>query len=133
MEYAAIAGFFVLRYLNEGMANIYPVMFIGFMGLGVNIFANYILIFGHFGAPALGGVGAGGATTITFWFMFTTLFVYILSCKKFAHIELIKSDLRPNFEELKILTKLGVPIGITFFIEGSVFSIIALFLASLVL
>jgi len=126
----AIAGFFVLRFLNEGMANIYPVMFIGFMGLGVNILANYILIFGHFGAPVLGGVGAGWATTITFWFMLISLFIYILNSQKFIHIELFKADVKPHIEELRALVKLGVPIGITFFVEGSVFSIIALFLAS---
>ena len=127
----AIAGFFVLRYLNEGMANIYPIMLIGFMGLGLNILVNYILIFGHFGAPALGGVGAGWATTITFWFMLTTLFFYIISSQKFVHIKLLQAEFKPHIAELKTLMQLGVPIGIMFFVEGSVFSIIALFLASL--
>lgn len=127
----AIVGFFILRYLNEGMANIIPVMLTGFLGLLVNIIANYILIFGHFGAPALGGVGAGWATTITHWVMLLCLFFYLFKSNKFTHIKLFQSDLKPHFDELKALLKLGIPIGISFFVEGSIFSIIALFLASL--
>jgi len=127
----AIVGFFILRYLNEGMTNIVPIMLIGFLGLGINIISNYILIFGHFGAPALGGEGAGWATTITHWFMLSCVFIYILKSKKFVPIKLIQADLSPHIDELWTLIKLGVPIGIAFFVEGSIFSIIALFLASM--
>ena len=127
----AIVGFFILRYLNEGMANIIPVMLTGFLGLLVNVIANYVLIFGHFGAPALGGIGAGWATTITHWVMLICLLIYLYNSKKFALIKLFKLDFTPHFEELKRLLKLGLPIGISFFVEGSIFSIIALFLASM--
>ncbi len=127
----AIAGFFILRYLNEGMANIIPVMLTGIMGLLVNIICNYILIFGHFGAPELGGVGAGWATTITHWVMFFSLLLYIKNSSKFSPVQLFKQDFKPHPEELIRLIKLGLPIGIAFFVEGSVFSIIALFLASM--
>lgn len=127
----AIAGFFILRYLNEGMANILPVMFAGFLGLLVNIISNYLLIFGHFGAPQLGGIGAGWATTISHWVMLISLLFYLLKSKKFTAVKLFQADLKPHIEELKTLLKLGVPIGISFFVEGSSFSIIALFLASM--
>ncbi|MCW8929486.1 MAG: MATE family efflux transporter [Gammaproteobacteria bacterium] len=125
----AIIGFFILRYLNEGMANIMPIMITGFLGLLVNIVSNYILIFGHFGFPALGGVGAGWATTITHWVMFVCLLIYHLKSQKFLAIKLFIPDLSPHFHELITLLKLGIPIGISFFVEGSIFSIIALFLA----
>ncbi len=127
----AIVGFFILRYLNEGMANILPVMLVGFLGLLVNVVSNFILIFGHFGAPALGGVGAGWATTITHWIMLFCLLIYLFNSKKFAHIKLFEMDMMPHINELKTILALGIPIGITFFVEGSIFSIIALFLASL--
>jgi len=42
-----ISCFFILRFLNEGMANAVPVMVIGLIGLLSNIFFNYLLIFGH--------------------------------------------------------------------------------------
>lgn len=127
----AIIGFLLLRYLSEGMAQIVPVMLTGLLGLVVNIISNYILIFGHFGAPRLGGVGAGWATTITHWIMLLVLFIYIIRSPKFHAIQLFKNDLTPHFQEIWNLIKLGIPIGISFFVEGSIFSIIALFLASM--
>lgn len=126
----AITGFFILRYMNEGMANIIPIMLTGIIGLVVNIISNYILIFGHFGAPQLGGIGAGWATAITQWVMLLCLLCYVLFSKKFISVRLFKGSLRPHFSELSKLLKLGIPIGIAFFVEGSIFSIIALFLAS---
>ena len=126
----AIAGFYILRYLNEGMANIIPIMLTGIVGLMVNIISNYILIFGHFGAPRLGGIGAGWATTITLWIMLLCLSLYVINSKKFLPVKLFQAGIMPHLNELTTLLKLGIPIGITFFVEGSVFSIIALFLAS---
>ncbi|RKZ91184.1 MAG: MATE family efflux transporter, partial [Gammaproteobacteria bacterium] len=82
----AIAGFYILRYLNEGMANIVPIMLTGIVGLMVNVISNYILIFGHFGAPELGGIGAGWATTITHWVMLLCLLLYVSNSKKFIVI-----------------------------------------------
>lgn len=127
----AIAGFLILRYLNEGTGNILPVMFTGILGLGINIMSNYILIFGHFGAPVLGGIGAGWATTITHWFMLLILLIYVYRSKKHKHLSLFSGDIFPHLAELKILTRLGLPIGIALFVEGSIFSVIALLIASL--
>jgi MATE family multidrug resistance protein len=127
----AIAGFLILRYLNEGMGNIVPVMITGVLGLGINIISNYILIFGHFGAPALGGIGAGWATTITHWCMLLVLLIYVYKSKKHQHLKLFSGDIFPHLAELSKLIKLGLPIGIALFVEGSIFSVIALLIASL--
>ncbi len=40
-------------------------MFAGILAVGVNLVGNYVLIFGHFGAPELGVVGAAVATVIS--------------------------------------------------------------------
>ena len=40
-------------------------MLAGIVAMFVNLIGNYILIFGHFGAPALGVVGAAAATVIS--------------------------------------------------------------------
>lgn len=42
-----------------------PPMLAGLAAVGVNLIGNYILIFGHFGAPKLGVVGAAIATVIS--------------------------------------------------------------------
>jgi MATE family multidrug resistance protein len=127
----AIVGFFILRYLNEGLANILPIMLVGLLGLLVNILCNYVLIFGHFGAPALGGVGAGWATSITHWFMMLALMVYCYKSSLIKKLHIVQARFRMDFKTIVKQLKLGLPIGIAFFVEGSIFSIIALFLASM--
>ena len=47
-----------LRETDNGV----PPMVAGLVAVGVNLFLNYVLIFGHFGAPRLGVVGAAAAT-----------------------------------------------------------------------
>ena len=37
------------------------------MALPVNVLLNWVFMFGHWGAPALGAVGAGVASAITMW------------------------------------------------------------------
>ncbi|MFP3359888.1 polysaccharide biosynthesis C-terminal domain-containing protein, partial [Planococcus sp. SIMBA_143] len=46
--------------------------------LPLNIFFNYTLIFGNFGFPELGGIGAGYATAITYWLMFLLISLMVL-------------------------------------------------------
>src|SRR5699024_487170 len=51
-------------------------MFIILISLPVNIVLNYIFIFGKFGVPAFGGIGAGIATTLTYYIVcFISLYV----------------------------------------------------------
>lgn len=50
--------------LRETGETIVP-MQAGLLAVAVNLAGNYILIFGHFGAPALGVAGAAAATTIS--------------------------------------------------------------------
>ena len=47
------------------------------MTLPVNVIFNYVFIFGKFGAPELGGVGAGVASALTYWFSFFVLILTI--------------------------------------------------------
>ncbi|MBF0265437.1 MAG: MATE family efflux transporter [Gammaproteobacteria bacterium] len=126
-----VSLFFILRCLNEGLANAVPVMIVGLIGLLINIFFNYLLIFGNWGFPALGGAGAGWATSISHWLMAIMLLVYIINAKLFNNIRIFKFDFRIDLNEIMSLFKLGLPIGIAYFVEGSIFSVIALFIASL--
>lgn len=47
-------------------------------GVAVNVFFNYVLIFGHFGAPALGITGAAIASLISAW---VNLAVILIGCR----------------------------------------------------
>lgn len=65
--------FLALRSGGEGVSLTRLSMISGFVGLAVNIVANYVLIFGKLGLPAMGGVGCGWATAISMFAMMITM------------------------------------------------------------
>ena len=57
--------YYVLRCFIDALGQTKITMFITLTALPINILFNYLLIYGKFGFPKLGGVGSGYATTIT--------------------------------------------------------------------
>ena len=106
-------------------------MILGLSALALNIPINYIFIYGHFGVPAMGGVGCGWATAIVMWFMALGMVVWTFrgaiyqSSKVYSHFEW------PKWAILKRLLSVGLPIGIAVFAESSIFAVIALLIGSL--
>ncbi|CAM3971589.1 MATE family efflux transporter [Shewanella aquimarina] len=121
----------VLRGCSEGISYTLPTMVIGFVGLAVNIPANYIFIYGHLGAPAMGGAGCGFATALVFWAMFITMIIYMQRHKRFAALAPLSAFHLPDLATMKKMTKHGMPIAMALFFEVSLFAIIALLLAPL--
>ena len=106
-------------------------MVLGLIALALNIPLNYIFIYGHFGVPAMGGVGCGWATAIVMWFMALGMVVWTMrgaiyqSSQVYSHFEW------PKWPILKRLLSVGLPIGIAVFAESSIFAVIALLIGSL--
>jgi MATE family multidrug resistance protein len=125
----AFALYQVLRGCSEGISYTLPTMVIGFVGLAVNIPANYIFIYGGFGIPAMGGAGCGVATAIVFWAMLIAMTIYMLIDKKFIEIAPFQKFYAPKWSTMKSMAKLGFPIAMALFFEVSLFAVIALFLA----
>ncbi|QLE85640.1 MULTISPECIES: MATE family efflux transporter [Shewanella] len=121
----------VLRGCAEGISYTLPTMVIGFVGLAVNIPANYIFINGHLGAPAMGGAGCGIATALVFWAMFIAMVIYMQWHKKFAELAPFSAFHKPKWDTMWTMTKHGFPIAMALFFEVSLFAIIALLLAPL--
>ena len=69
----AVYAYLVLRMFNEGLSITRPNMYFSLVGLGINIVGNYALMFGHFGFPAFGAVGAGWTTSMVHWVMFIVM------------------------------------------------------------
>lgn len=92
-------------------------MVIGFLGLLINIPINYIFIYGHFGAPALGGVGCGVATASVFWAMFFFMRWYTKKAPSQRDIRASKKFAAPDPVMLKRIFVLGLPIGLALFLK----------------
>jgi len=69
--------FVTLRAWLQGRGIVRPALMTALVGNVVNAAANYGLIFGHLGLPALGVQGAGIATSCTSWAMLFALLVII--------------------------------------------------------
>jgi MATE family multidrug resistance protein len=126
----AVQVYVVLRYTSEGLGRTLPPMIIAGMALPVNGLLNYIFIYGKFGAPELGGVGCGWATAIVMW-MELGLILFILRTRYFRATGLTQKFDWPHWREIKGILRIGVPIGLTVFLEMTVFSVVGLSIASL--
>ena len=80
----------VLRNYAEGLSHTIPGMCIGFAGLLLNIPLNYLLIYGVWGFPELGGVGCGFASAAAMWFMAISMTVYVLKSNSYVECRLFR-------------------------------------------
>jgi MATE family multidrug resistance protein len=126
-----MAFYYVLRCYSDGMGRTRPSMVIGLCGLLLNIPLNYTLIYGHFGAPALGGVGCGWASGIVMWFMALSMAGWTFWAPFYARTRVLVRFDRPKWAVIKRLVSIGLPIGIAVFAESSIFAVIALLIGSL--
>lgn len=127
----AAAVFFILRNMSEGLGVVRPSMLIGVASLPVNVAANYVLINGKLGFPALGGVGCGWASALTLWFMCGCMVMTILRGRVYTATHCFDLSRRCGQEGAEQILRLGLPIGCSLLVESSVFALIALFLAPL--
>ena len=86
----------------------------------INAAANYVLIFGHFGAPELGIVGAGTASLFSHTASLVALAGYAM-LKRPDHA-LFQNFHRPDPEALAKVFLLGLPIGLTLLAETGLFA-----------
>lgn len=123
--------FQVARNQCEGLAKTKPGMVMGFIGLLVNIPVNYILIYGHFGMPELGGVGCGVATASVYWVMFISMLYFIKHAGSMRDIRNAGGFVKPDSVVLKRLVSLGLPIALALFFEVTLFAVVALLVSPL--
>ncbi|HDL8729327.1 TPA: MATE family efflux transporter [Yersinia enterocolitica] len=123
--------FQVLRNQCEGLSKTKPGMVIGFIGLLVNIPINYIFIYGKLGAPALGGVGCGVATGTVYWVMFLMMRWYVTHARSQQDIKLEKGFAAPDWQVMKRLGGLGLPVALALFFEVTLFAVVALLVSPL--
>ncbi|MFD1802798.1 MATE family efflux transporter [Mixta tenebrionis] len=123
--------FQVARNQCEGLSKTKPGMVMGFIGLLVNIPVNYIFIYGHFGAPALGGVGCGVATASVYWVIFIVMRLWIKRARSMRDITLPGYFSAPDWRVLKRLMLLGLPVALALFFEVTLFAVVALLVSPL--
>jgi MATE family multidrug resistance protein len=124
-------GFAALRSFVEGLSRPLPVTIISLVGVGVNIAANEVLMFGHFGFPALGLAGTGWASTIVFSCLFGALALLVHRMPPFAGHRVFAHIRTPDPRYLKELLRIGVPMGTSRGIESSLFMVTTVLVGTL--
>lgn len=112
-------GFVVLRQSLQAMGKIRALLWTVATANVVNVFLNWILIYGNLGAPELGAVGSGWGTSLSRWFMMLMLMMVAWP--------LLRPSLRPlrrdvlQLAPLARLVRVGAPIGVQHSLEFGVF------------
>jgi len=121
------SAFFVLIFQSikqflHGLSHTKEPMYIEFGEAGLNILLNYAFIFGNFGFPALGLLGAGVATILSHMLGCLALIILFISSSRFAKYREGLAWKVFAFKDFKYLIKLGVPIGLSMLFETSAFA-----------
>ncbi|GGA85744.1 MATE family efflux transporter [Ornithinibacillus halotolerans] len=122
--------FNTLRCFMDALGQTRTSMFIILVALPINVVLNYIFIFGKLGLPAMGGIGAGIATAMTY--VITTIFAFIilLRMKPFHQYQLLSNWVKPKFSDWVEQLKIGIPIGFAIFFETSIFAAVTLLMSA---
>jgi MATE family multidrug resistance protein len=121
--------FMVLRQYLVGRAILRPSVWVVVVANLVNVFANWVLIFGHLGFPALGIEGAGIATGLTRWAMLAILVAWIMGFRLHADAWVPFGRQAFDLRGMARVLVLGVPVGVQIGLEVWAF-VLAGFLAS---
>lgn len=114
-------GFITLRAFMEAVSRPRIVTVVAIVGVFLNIFLNYILMFGKLGFPAMGLVGTGWASSCVFTFNFLILLVVVAKQKAFKQYHIFSKLGRPDPAYFKDLFRIGWPIGSSMGVEMSLF------------
>ncbi|HHT00552.1 MAG TPA: MATE family efflux transporter [Thiomicrospira sp.] len=126
-----IALYQALRFFWEGLGKTLPTMWISFLALLLNIPLNALFIYGYGPIEAMGAAGCGVASTLVMWSMLVIGLLYVIK-NGFINQYLIPLNFSINWQQgIKPIFSLGLPNSFALLFEVSLFSFIALFIASL--
>mgnify|MGYP003625808906 CR=1 FL=1 len=127
----AAAIFQALRCHTQGIGIMRPFAIASVLAFLANIPLNYAFIYGKWGAPELGAAGCGWATAMAMWLGPMLIFFYMRRAKPLRRYLPPLRLAAPRWRTIGEITRLGLPMGFTFFLEMAVFSVIALSIATL--
>lgn len=114
-------GFIAFRSFVEGVSRPRAVTAIAFLGVGLNILANWVLMFGKWGFPELGLEGTGWASSIVHSANFLLLAGFVATRPEFRPYSIFSKLGRPDFSYFRRLFRIGWPIGASFGVETTLF------------
>lgn len=126
----ATLGFRVYASLNTAIGRPKMVMALQIAGLALKLPLSILFVFGGFGLPAMGGPGCAVATTVIAWIIFLIGIVILRTSSSYHAFGIFRTGfVMPKWAAQKELLKLGIPMGLSYLIEVTAFTFMALFIA----
>ncbi len=121
--YFPALAFVVLRCFVSALSKPQSVMAIMIAGVALNAIANYLFIFGKLGVPALGLMGVGIASSLSFWVMAAALGLYVWGRSPFKAYAIWQQVHVIRWEILWAILTIGLPIAVLAAFEAGLFNI----------
>lgn len=118
-------GFNVLKQFTDGICRPMISMTLLMIGNLLNIFGNWVLIYGKLGFPEMGLTGAGISTLVSRVLILIVFAVYIFKSKKMNEYARAIKDALLSRDKMKGVFKMGYPVGIQMALESSTFTFAA--------
>ena len=116
--------FMTLKQFTDGLEYTKTAMVLSLSAMPVNIFLNWLLIYGHWGFPRLELLGAGYATLITRSLIFFSLAIIILRHNRFWKYRAVSSrQWKIRRRTMKELLGIGVPSSLQIGMEAGAFAV----------
>ena len=123
--------YFAVRRCLQAMNMVKPVAFALISANLINALGNWILIYGKWGAPAMGTVGSGWSTAIARTYMAAILVGYLLWYDHRHRTDLLKTPVDIDLRRIRRLISLGLPAAMQFTLESGVFALVTALIARL--
>ena len=136
LRYEALAlpaalGFRIYSALNNALSRPVMVTVLQLGGLVLKFPLNALFLYGGMGIPAMGGPGCALASMIISWVWFIAGAAILMRNPAYQPFEIFTQFSPPNRTRLWALIRLGVPMGLTYLIEITSFTLMAIFIARL--
>lgn len=118
-------GFNVLKQFTDGICRPMISMTLLMIGNLLNIFGNWVLIYGKLGFPEMGLTGAGISTLVSRALILLVFVVFIFKSKKMNEYARAIKEALLSRGEMKTVFKMGYPVGIQMALESSTFTFAA--------
>jgi len=120
--------FQLLRNFVAALERPVVVLWLSLAAIALNALLSWALIFGELGLPALGVVGAGLGSTLTWVAATAALILFVQRDRQFRRFHLFGRFWRLDVERTLEMVRLGWPIGVTMALEMGVFALAAFFM-----
>ncbi len=126
-----ILFFRVFYGLTTGIGRPRPVMLFNLLGVALKVPLNVVFMYGALGFPAMGGAGAGWSSAVITGVIALLAWRWCRRAADYAPYGVFARFEWPRWRAIRELLALGIPTGLTFLVDVTAFTFMALFIARL--